>query len=77
MYQERDYMNCQCDWCKWYAEYKVIIETVPPETKAFFENMANHIVSVEEDLSYYKAIVENTWPDAHRILGRYHNLAPI
>jgi hypothetical protein len=63
--------NCSCAWCQWYAEYKVQIETVPPEAKEFFEIMSHNMVEIEMDRDYYKAIVENKWPNSEKILARF------
>ena len=61
--------GCQCEWHKWYNEFKIQLEKVSPGDRIFFENMAERMMETEEQLSYNKAIINGQWIDADEVIA--------
>lgn len=62
---------CECAVCKRYKGFCEQVATLPETQRAYFEAMYEHLVEVEMDLDYYRAVVRNEWPSAERVLARY------
>lgn len=63
---------CDCDFCKWAKEFDERLKNIVDEgDRSFFEDLADRYLDAEMSRDYYKAIVQNKWPDSDQIIERY------
>jgi hypothetical protein len=64
---------CQCKFCIDYKRFKQVLPLIPLEHREWFESIFDNLWNAQEELSYKKAILDGSWPDAVVILE--HHLA--
>ena len=45
-------MSCECKICKYHREFKKHLETVPEESKQFFNQLYEYYVMADEEKNY-------------------------
>lgn len=66
--------KCECDVCYFSRQVNEQIQKLEdPDAQNFFMNLYDMFIHSEMDKDYYKAIVQNKWPDAGRIIAKYHD----
>jgi len=60
---------CECEVCKKSQVVRQKLALLPESERDFWHNMYDDLITVEMDLSYYKSIVDGSWPDADRIIA--------
>lgn len=61
---------CECEVCKYGRLVQENLANLPETQKSFFENMYERMCYAEQDVSYYKAVLAGTWPNAKKLLTR-------
>ena len=61
---------CECEVCKYGRHVEENLASLPADQKAFFEDMYERMSYSEENVSYYKAVLAGTWPNAKKLLTR-------
>lgn len=61
---------CECEVCKYGRLVEENLANLSETQKVFFEDMYERMCYAEQDVSYYKAILAGTWPNAKRLLTR-------
>lgn len=65
----RDSANrCQCELCIRGREFRVRLDLIAPDQKAYFEEMYNDLQNIDNDLDYHRAILSGAWPNSVSIL---------
>jgi hypothetical protein len=59
---------CDCNLCQRDAAFRVQVEQLPMEQRAYFESMYEQLQNVEMDLSYCCAVMDGSWPNADEVL---------
>ena len=63
--------KCNCEFCKRYAIRQQALESKDLEfVKKVLVDFADMWLNAEEDLSYYKCIMDGSWPSSEEILTR-------
>ena len=63
--------KCNCEFCKLNALRTKALESDDIEfVKKVLEEFSDLWLNVDFDLSYYKCILDGSWPDADKILTR-------
>jgi hypothetical protein len=60
---------CECEVCKYGRLVEENLEGLPSHQKEFFADMYERLCSAEFDTSYYRAILDGSWPSAKSILA--------
>ena len=67
--------KCECEVCYFSRLVNEQIQKLEdPDAQNFFLNLYDMFIHSEMDKDYYKAIVQNKWPDAGKIIAKYHKL---
>lgn len=61
--------GCQCEYCQWYHKFKQHLANVHEDSQGFFSEMADELVSLQEEHSIAEAIIDGSWPSADRIIS--------
>ena len=61
---------CECAVCKYGRLVQENLANLPEPLKVFFEDMYERMCYAEQDVSYYKAVLAGTWPNAKKLLTR-------
>lgn len=61
---------CECAVCKYGRLVQENLANLPEPQKVFFEDMYERMCYAEQDVSYYKAVLVGTWPNAKKLLTR-------
>ena len=61
---------CECEVCKYGRLVQENLGNLPETQKVFFEDMYERMCYAEQDVSYYKAVLAGTWPNAKKLLTR-------
>lgn len=64
---------CECSVCQYSRKLQANLEGLPPEQKAFFEDMYDILIHTEMDRGYYYAIIKNQWPGSDEVIQRYRD----
>lgn len=62
---------CECTVCQYSRKVQANLEGLPPEKKAFFEDMYDILIHTEMDRDYYREIIRGRWPGSDEIIQRY------
>jgi len=60
--------TCECEVCKYGKLVWKNLDGMTPEQREFFEDMYLRLCHVENDVAYYKSILDGNWPNARGIL---------
>ena len=60
--------KCKCRTCDRIREFHVRLQSVPAESKEYFSDVFNLLLETQEDVSYYRAILDGSWPNAKEVL---------
>ena len=63
--------QCECEVCQYGRSVASELQKIPEESRKFFEDMYQKMAMAEDEVSYFKIIVEGKWPNARKILGYY------
>jgi len=61
--------GCKCQWCVWHHKFKQHLANVPEESKAFFNEMCDELVQIQEDFSISEAVIDGSWPSADDVIS--------
>lgn len=55
---------CNCQFCQDSARLKIVLPLVPEEHRKWVQDMVEAYWNADEELSYKRAILNGTWPEA-------------
>lgn len=61
-------MTCKCDVCKDVSEFRKQLGEMPEDGREYWEGLYDRWMNVEQDLDWYKAVADGSWPDSVSIL---------
>ena len=53
---------CDCEVCKYGRLVQENLDNLPEPQRIFFEDMYERLCHAEDDVAYYKARLDGTWP---------------
>ena len=62
---------CDCKVCKEYKIFQKYIKDLPESHIDYFESLHERLINLEEDNSYYKALLEGSWPESDKVIEKW------
>lgn len=63
-------MTCECEVCKYGRLVEKNLAGLSESQQEFFEDMYDRLCNAENHVSYYKAVLAGTWPNAKKLLTK-------
>ena len=60
--------HCQCGVCKTLRRWREVLQIDTPEKDEVFDEIVTVWETESTDASYYRAILDGSWPNAEKIL---------
>ena len=60
--------DCICNSCRRIREFHSKIKGMDEEQIEFFTNLLEEVTTLENDLAYYRGIMDGTWPQSKEII---------
>lgn len=57
-------MVCNCDNCKYIAEFQTRLNSIPKEHRAFFDDLLQRYEAAASERDVNAAILDGSWPSA-------------
>lgn len=61
--------QCECKFCSYYREYQKMIQHVPEEHRAFFNDLYERAEMTEFELEHAQSVIDGSWPSADEYIS--------
>lgn len=62
---------CDCQVCTENRYFMTQLEGLTESQKEYFEGLHDSMLNTMEDNSYYKALLDGTWPNADKVIENW------